>query len=486
MQKFKGSDFDAFRSNSHSDASKEQVLELLKRMYRLGINYFSLNNLSRAESLFERAVKLAESIDNSLLLAEAKVYLITTRHIKNQTQASDVNTKLYEATHEINTFLDDFGSLNIDVWLENQGKWEEIEQLHQLGNNCRDELQYAKAEKFYQRAAELAEEINDLSLMLKERFWLAAMQGMQGKYQAPLEVFTWLIGVAYDPEQSRKLDEDDLWYVANGFMDFVAVGRYLPEIQAADLERVIDKGLDWLASIGKRNWSAGMRLHRGSLWQAQGRQEAALSEMEAALALHRRQPDAPGYTLDAHLLNLGDCLREMERLEEAEGYYREVAEGHEFSDYEQRWAWEGLAYVALERQAWAEAETFALKSLELARGIEASTAICESYQVLGAVYQKQGQIARATQAGIQTWHYARQHQNEESRYNSYRDIAAIRIEQAKQGNPHRYIPKARRWLQWALPLAVRLDRQVSLTKRQDRIRQMQAECESVLAGELAT
>ncbi len=45
--------------------------------------------------------------------------------------------------------------------------------------------------------------------------------------------------------------------------------------------------------------------------------------------------------------------------------------------------------------------------------------------------------------------------------------------------------KRRQELQWALPLAVRLDRQVGLTKRQDKIRKLQAECESVLAGELA-
>jgi tetratricopeptide (TPR) repeat protein len=211
-----------------------------------------------------------------------------------------------------------------------------------------------------------------------------------------------------------------------------------------------------------------------------------LSELEAALALHRRNLDAPGYSLGAHLLNLGDLLGEMERLEEAEGYYRKVAEGHEFSDYEQWWAWDGLASVALARQDWAEAETCVLKSLELARGIESPTALCESYQVLGEVYQKQGQISRAIETGIQTWHYARQHQNEERRYKSYRDIAAIRIYQAKQGNPQRHITKARRWLQWALPLGVRLDRQVGLTKRQDKIRELQAECESVLAGELAT
>jgi tetratricopeptide (TPR) repeat protein len=306
------------------------------------------------------------------------------------------------------------------------------------------------------------------------------MQRMQGKYQAALEVQTWLIGVAYDPEQSRKLDEDDLWYVAKGFMDFVEVGRHLPEMQAADLERVIDRGLDWLASIGKRNWSSGLRLQRGSLWKAQGRQEAALSEMEAALALRRRQPDAPGYTLACHLLSLGDCLREMERLEEAEGYFREVAEGHEFSDYEQLWAWKGLAYVALERQDWGEAETCALKSLELARGIEALQPIRDAYWLLGDVFWKQKQVNKAIEVKTKAWRYARQVSSEGALYTGCIGFAEVRIYQAKQDNPQRYIPKARRWLQWALPLAVRLDRQVGLTKRQDKIREMQAECDAIL------
>lgn len=80
--------------------------------------------------------------------------------------------------NELDFLSDDF---DIDTYLANEEKREEIQQLDQLARDCRDELQYAKAEKFYQRAAELAEAINDLSLMLKERFCLASMQRMQGK-----------------------------------------------------------------------------------------------------------------------------------------------------------------------------------------------------------------------------------------------------------------------------------------------------------------
>jgi hypothetical protein len=372
---------------------------------------------------------------------------------------------------------DDF---DIDTYLAQSEKREEIQQLHQLARDCHNELQYAKAEKFYQRAADLATDLNDLSLQIKERFWLTEMQRMQGKNQAALEVYTWLIGVAYDPEQSRRLDDDDLWYVAQGFQDFVDVGRFLPEMAAADLERVINRGLDWLAGVGQRNWSAGLRLQRGTLWEAQGKLEAALGEMEAALALRRRHPNAPGYTLGAHLCHLGDLQKYMERLESATEAYREVTEGYEFSDYAQLWAWKGLAQVALARQDWAEAETCALKSLELARGIESASPIYYAYSLLGDVYYKQERLPQCIEAKIQTWRYARQLGDVGGIYEIYQDMAEIRLYQAKQGNPQRYVPKARRWLGWALPLAVRLDRQVNVTKRQNKIRDLQAECDTLL------
>jgi tetratricopeptide (TPR) repeat protein len=383
----------------------------------------------------------------------------------------------YSTMTDFDFLSDDF---DIDTYLAQEEKREEIQQLDQLATDCRDELQYAKAEKFYQRAADLAAEINDLSLLIKERLWLAEMQRMQGKHQAALEVFTWLIGVAYDPEQSRKLDEDDLWYVAIGFMDFVEVGRFLPEMTAADLERVIDRGLDWLAGVGKRNWSAGLRLNQGQLWKAQGKLEAALSEMEAALALCRRNPEAPGYTLGAHLYELGDLLQEMDRMDAAVDAYKEVAEGNEFDGHDQLNACGGLANVALTQQELAKAETYALKSLEMAREIESLEPIFNAYDVLGSVYWQQERVSEGINMAIQVWRCARQLGQADRIAMIYINMSEIRIYQAKQSNPQRYIPRARRWLRWAYPLAVRLDRQVGLTKRQDIIRELQAECDSLL------
>jgi tetratricopeptide (TPR) repeat protein len=139
--------------------------------------------------------------------------------------------------------MDDWGTtsngFDAETYLANQEKRQEISQLSQLARDCRDELQYAKAEKLYQRAADLAEQINDLSLMIHNRFWLAAAQQMQGKAQEALGTFTWLIEVAYNLDLNRELNDDDLWNVEGGFRNFVEVGRNLPEMQVADLEKVL-------------------------------------------------------------------------------------------------------------------------------------------------------------------------------------------------------------------------------------------------------
>ena len=243
---------------------------------------------------------------------------------------------------------------------------------------------------------------------------------------------------------------------------------------------MIDRGLDWLSSIGKRDWTSGLRLQRGMLWKSQGRKEAALEELEAALALKRRYPEAPGYTLGTHILDVADLLREMGKLEEAENSYREVAESYEFHLNDQRWAWWGRAQVAIVQQDWTTAEGYAQKSLELARGMESPEPIYFAYNVLGDVYWQQKQVESAISAKIQAWRYARQYKSEGALYGLYRDFAKIRLYQAKQ-DP-RYIAKVQPWLDRALHLAIRLDRQVNSTKWQTAIQTLQGEYLALFAS----
>ncbi|MBW4540409.1 MAG: tetratricopeptide repeat protein [Myxacorys chilensis ATA2-1-KO14] len=374
---------------------------------------------------------------------------------------------------------DDF---DIETYFANEEKCDEIDQLMQLALDCNAEFQYAKAERFCQRAAELAELLNDVSRLIRARFWLATMQRMQGKRKEALGVFTWLIEVAYDPVLSCNLTEDDLWFVDGGFRNFVEVGRFLPEMRVVDLERVVDRGLAWLSSISRRNWEAGLRLQRGMLWKSQNRKEAALEEMEAALALRRRNVNGPGFMLEAHLWQTADLLQDLKKLGDATKYYQEVTQNCESNRDEQCRAWRGLGQVASKQENWAEAERCMLKALEIAGSIESPSPMCAAYNALGDVYLQQKQITQAINTKIQALHFVRQMEEPEAFYLIYRDFAEIRLHQLKQGNSQRFIPKVKRWLHRALPLAVRLDRQVNSSDRQTEIRALQAECEAVLAG----
>jgi tetratricopeptide (TPR) repeat protein len=473
------SDSSKDESNISPGSDSEEGLNSIGNLYELGMKNLLCRNTLTASRIFEQAGDLAELVFAFVSLPQqTRIFFSTASAIQEQKPISNFVNDI-DISESVNLFSDNF---DIETYFANEEKREEIDQLLQLASDCWDDLQYAKAEKFYQKAAELSEPLHDLSRLLQARFWTAAAQRMQGKRKEALGVFTWLIEVAYDPELSHDLTEDDLWYVAGGFMDFVAVGRSLPEMPVGDLERVIDRGLDWLNSIGRRNWSAGLRLQRGTLWQKQNRKEAALAELEAALALCRRAADAPGYTLGTHLCNVADVLQDLERWEDAQHRYREVAEGYEFHVGEQCWAWQGLGQVAVKQQDWAEAERCALKALELARSIESPNPIMHSYDLLGNLYWEQRQIAPAIQAKIQAWHYARQMDNVECFYSLYQDFAEIRLYQAQQGNPQRFIPKAQQWLQRAMPLAVRLDRQVNASDRQTKIRELQAQCETLLQG----
>jgi tetratricopeptide (TPR) repeat protein len=220
---------------------------------------------------------------------------------------------------------------------------------------------------------------------------------------------------------------------------------------------------------------------RGTLWEQQSHYEKALTEMETALALRKRNPTAPGYTLGTHILDVADLLQKMEKLIEAGDYYQEVVDGYEFDEYDIRKAWKGLAQISIARLDYSTAEQQALKSLELARGIESSRPMMFAYDVLGNIYWKQERIELAITAKIQAWQYARQFKAEEDLHDLYSNFAEIRLYQARQNHPHHYIPKAQQWLHRALSLAIRLDHQINSTTKQTKIRELQDQCAKLLA-----
>jgi hypothetical protein len=128
----------------------------------------------------------------------------------------------------------------------------EIEALHRLAMDAHAEGQYATMERLLAQAVHSAERLDDLPLLVRERFWLATAQRMQGQHVAAMSTYTWLIGLATDPRQSQRVaDAESLWYLAGAFMNFVDSGRFLPAMPVERLLCVVDEGLAWLASASQ-------------------------------------------------------------------------------------------------------------------------------------------------------------------------------------------------------------------------------------------
>src|SRR6516165_5875802 len=107
----------------------------------------------------------------------------------------------------------------------------EVEQLHRLAIDAHREGQYATMERLLETAAETAERLDDLPLLVQERYWLATARRMQSKDTQAITTYTWLIGLASDPAQSRRLaDEATLRYLARAFAQFLECSRFLPEL----------------------------------------------------------------------------------------------------------------------------------------------------------------------------------------------------------------------------------------------------------------
>lgn len=360
-------------------------------------------------------------------------------------------------------------------------KREVIKHLHQSGVDFHKEQQYAKAENCFKQTKGLAESINDQSLIISEGYCLAVVQGMQGKYQPALNEYAELIQIACSPS-NQTLSETDHLYLVESFDRYVEAAMKLPDVTIANLERVLDRGLNWLLSIGKREWAAGLHLQRGRLRQAQGQNEEALEEFETALAMARRKSDKKlACLLEQCLYVLSEHLEVyLKKPEEAERYYWELVDENKFDNLYQQRGWTGLAYIALAKKDFPKAEAAAQRALDLAQGIESPVPHFRVHDLLGEIYWAQNQIQRVIEAKIQAWRYARLWGDQAQLYKNYIHLFEIRYHQAWQ-NPQRYIPKAQQWLRWALPFAKRLDSQKGNTKQQQFIQQKQAECEKVLA-----
>jgi tetratricopeptide (TPR) repeat protein len=368
----------------------------------------------------------------------------------------------------------------------------EADHLHRLAMDAFREGQFATMERLLEPAADIAQRLDDWPLLVKERFWLAEARRMQSKYTQAITTHTWLIGLATDPDRSRQLaDEATLWYLARAFQDFLECARFLPELPAERLLRVAADGLAWLDRVGKPHWAAALRTQRGDLHRRRGETEAARRDFEAALALGRRHPEAPGYTLAAHRLDLAALLSEdlgahaeaAELLEETLNDPGTSPKGH--CD-----ALRLLAYVRQDQGDLVAAEEAARNTLDLARQMEDPSSMASAYETLGRVLQDADRLGAAAASFAQGWRWSRRVESVEYLQIALMDCARVRREQARRAcgmengetRPPDPLPagadrrlaawrlrSARRLLERARPLAEQLDRAEGRRTFQDNL-----------------
>jgi hypothetical protein len=250
-------------------------------------------------------------------------------------------------------------------------------------------------------------------------------------------------------------------------------------------------GLAWLDRVGKPHWAAGLRNQRGLLHRRRGETDAARRDLEAALALKRRHPEAPGYTLATHRLNLAVLLsQDLDAHAEAAELLEEIQNDPGASSHARCEAFRRLASMRQSQGDLAAAEEAARNALDLARLMESSELMVCAYETLGRVQQDADQLAAAAEAVAHQWRWSRRVGSVEHREIALVDCARLRLEQARRvcgmakgettlpdslpggadgALAARRLRSARRFLDRARPLAEQRDRATGRRGSQDHV-----------------
>ncbi|MGO9464023.1 MAG: hypothetical protein ACLQVF_07690 [Isosphaeraceae bacterium] len=375
-------------------------------------------------------------------------------------------------------------------FLDSNDARREVEHLHGLAIDFWEEGQYDSAERLLERAAEVAEQLGDLSLLARERFYLADTRRMKCNDFAAMATYTWLIGLASDPVQGRSLDEETLRFIVRGFAGFVECGAHQPGFPVGTLLRTVEDGLAWLDRVGKSHWAASLRLLRGGLQQERGEADAARRDTEAALALKRRHTDSPGYDLASFCLNLADLLcRDVNAPAQAVELAEEVLD-RSTHPYDRCRAFSVLCLARIAMGDLSTAQEAARSSLEYALQMDSPFAMARAYDALSRVLIASGQIEAAVTSSAQLRRWSRRSGLDRLSADALVDCARLRLEQARracgitgqQPTPSmaihpgakpdlagRRLRSARRFLDRARPLARKLDTATGRSKRQDEV-----------------
>ncbi len=369
----------------------------------------------------------------------------------------------------------------------------QIDLLEEQARDAINAAQYALAETLY-AAVRLADAHTDWPTRVRLHYWLADARRMQSKNEAALTTYTWLISLNHDRTASAALagNTQALQYLSGAFDGFVAVGRFLPAMPTARLYAVLEQGLTFLADVGQEGWAHGFRFQRGRLLAAEGRLAEARQEMEAALALRRRDRSSAGYSLGTHLCELGLILRRLNEDAAAEACLQEVWQSGEHGLHDRQDAAKNLAWLERGRDNLAAAEEWAYEAVALAEQIESANATYAAYDVLVVILLAHGRATELRRAAAAFWQWGRREATVVSRYFVGLRLAKVQLAltrdqlgmsldpagplpdpwpattPAAQRQALRHLAAAQRWLVRTQAPAQRLDQQAAVeTYRED-------------------
>jgi tetratricopeptide (TPR) repeat protein len=230
---------------------------------------------------------------------------------------------------------------------------------------------------------------------VKEYYWLATAQRMQGKYNEAIGTYKKLIELVSNTAYKAILEVDNpsLFYIAEAFIYVIECGRILGRDVNALLKRVAE-GLNWLEEVKGPNWSAGFCLQEGLLLKSQGKLEEARQKLQDALDFARKYTDSPGDTLATYQLELADLLCAMGFHASAIPLVEEVLATPESTPNDQQRAYKILVYAQLEKGVMTAVHSPTLKDRPLDAAIK-STGVVDN-QVLKELQSIKEQLAQLT------------------------------------------------------------------------------------------
>jgi tetratricopeptide (TPR) repeat protein len=295
--------------------------------------------------------------------------------------------------------------LNLSQQANNSASWP---QLYRLIREAKRASQFVTLERLAEQAIELAQSAGELPLLVAGRFWLADALRMQNRVADALSIFVWMIEQATDPATSRLLtDTPSRWYLTRAFVDFAECGRQLPQIPVDRLYDVLDDGLTWLDTINMARWSSGLRYERGLLLSRQRRFPEARQELEIAVALARRNPNSPGYTVVDCQMSLAELLIDDDVAAYTEGVA--IAEAALANPAIIATTWDRLRVYGVLALGYADLGDYARameaaqERMALARTTEGPRAINAAFGTLFYVYYHAGDAVAAVETATRRW-----------------------------------------------------------------------------------